>query len=671
MNSKLTLAILAKRSGGPRHQQAGFALLLSLFVGLAVVIGWLMLAARTSSSRLGAALQSENREARLIAESGVDAVISQLNQPRNRLLLARGTSLGEWRDSERYRNLCNNASGQPPSATIAQLGSGTYFDLPAMAANDRFTRRYRLKQVTLKDKDRNPREVGSRSPINLAQRRAVGYIELEIEGQLLRNGAPAATAFIKREYQVVPKCCERSFRGLENSYGNDNRSCPPLPQFLVGTSNSDSRNSSGIKLNTTIPNIRSRENPLERPDQILCYSESTCEGVQDVDRVPIISTNQSIPKVPVLGPEGVPCDEDDSVCIEAGINKARSGGFTARPLDLITQDDKDYIRVNNSGQVEICNKDISTSGENASTLSLYDRTPSIKLSDGKPDCELMMGNGDSSKNVCAEQNINGFKSYHCRIRNIFVNDTGATNDNNVRQNNTLFIDSSNGPIYLYVNEDWAATERSQASDAVNLRLARMTTASFTPPAYQAIYTVGNFNDGQIQHVYCGSRNGQKPKTGSEACTEKAPSEITSRTAIVSACRRKFNQELKRAEEDCSQTVDDDPKNNINKVNAVIGDDGFVRDLFFFMPNSKLTIEGDPFGDDDAQGKPQVAAALWVNDLEFTNDPELKERKTEIYVPGPNAEFFGLQTSLEDPYTPRIRFDYIARNITNSLLFFRP
>jgi len=677
MHSRLTLLLLARRAGPTRHQQAGFALLLSLFVGLAVVIGWLMLAARTSSSRLGAALQSENREARLVAESGVDAVISQLNQPRNRILLAQGTSLGEWQSSERYRNLCNNASRQPPSTTIAQLGNGTYFDLPAVAANDRFTRRYRLKQVSLKDKDRNPRELGSRSPINLAQRGAVGYIELEIEGQLLRNGTPAATAFIKREYQVVPKCCERSFRGPgvdSGPYGTDNRFCPGFPQFLVGTGNSQDRTTGGMKVNGNDPELRSRESEGEdRPEDILCYTTTgSCPGVAAADGVPVVTTDQEVPKVPVLGVDGTPCDDQDAACIEAGINKARTGGFTARPIDLITQidtqndpkTDKDYIRVNSQGQVEICNKQSSpeyvstpisqlSNQQKRDIKQSFDKNPTIIPGS----CEPMMGTNDESKDVCAEKNVDGKRTYHCRIRNIFVNDTGNVNaERDVRQNNTLFIDTSNGPIYLYVNEDWAATTREQASQAVKTRLARMTTASFTPPDYRAIYTVGNFNDGQIQHVYCDS------PSDTQACTREAPFERTSQASIISACRRKFNQEKRIAEEDCQGRGPDGRPNGTNTVNAVIGDDGFVRDVFFYMPNSTLTINGDPVDENDAQGKPQVAAAVWVDNLEFNG------RSTELWAPGGRDDFYGLEISpLQARYTPVI-FDYIARNVTNSFLF---
>jgi hypothetical protein len=700
MRGKMMLALIAHRSGVARRRQEGFALLLSLFVGLAVVIGWLMLAARSSSSRLGAALQSENREARLVAESAIDVVINELNQPRNRMLLAQGEEPADWQAASppggsppdaRFLNTCNNALSLSPSSTIGEIGKSAvepsfYLPLPNNPGNDRFSRRFRLRRVTLKNSNRQSGSDYSPNQINLREPGAFGYIELEVEGQVLRNGVPAATASITREYQVVPKCCQRSFRGPGDPdqdrdpitnvrpglYGNDERGCSDgFPQFLVGTGNSyDSstgidRNIGGLNYGIT-PEVRSRKIPSEKPGEILCFTKSPtgkCDGETQADNVPVIPTDQFTPKAPVLGPQGVPCAEKDLKCIEEGIEKARNGGFTARSIDLINQGDRDYIRLNDQGKVEICDKQASpeyvknwdelTNQEKADTKKAFD--PSTTVIDGS--CELMMGNADPDMDVCAEQEIDGFKTYHCRIRNIYVNDTGAggRSESRVRQNNTLFIDSSNGPIYLYVNEDWAATSLDQASDRVQKAWNEARKATKTHDDYAAIFTPGRYDDGQIQHVYCGPVNGKNPPGASEACATAAPAEITSRAAIVSACRRIF--ENGQVKEDCKGP------NDTNTVNMMIGDDGFVRDLFLFMPNSSITISGDPFGSNEAQGKPQVAAAVWVDRLRFTN------RATQLYVPGEDAEFYGLETNPDDKFRPPF-FDYIARSITSSSLFRR-
>jgi hypothetical protein len=56
-------------------------------------------------------------------------------------------------------------------------------------------------------------------------------------------------------------------------------------------------------------------------------------------------------------------------------------------------------------------------------------------------------------------------------------------------------------------------------------------------------------------------------------------------------------------------------------------------------------------------------AVWVDNIRFTN------RTTQLYVPGEDAEFFGLETNPDDRFRPPF-FDYIARSITSSSLFRR-
>ena len=103
----------------------------------------------------------------------------------------------------------------------------------------------------------------------------------------------------------------------------------------------------------------------------------------------------------------------------------------------------------------------------------------------------------------------------------------------------------------------------------------------------------------------------------------------------------------------------------SEVSADIGDDGYVRGIFLYAPNSTITLLGDPNPNDDgdaAQGKPQLAAAVWAHQLRFQG------RTTQIYVPGRDPEFFGLQTTYDARWTPRFTFDYVARAVTGGSLF---
>lgn len=730
MNSRLLLQLLAPARQRTRLQD-GFALALSLFVAFTVILGWLALANRSTSSRLGAALQNENREARVAAETGIAMVIDELNRPANRMLLTQGNNLSgktlpaggklpRWTEpvanNSPLINPCPNQSTTDttrlikPTATVALFGSGSFVSLPAINEQTGITRQFRLVDYRLKNADRRPDP--SRFPgdsatqhnpdlVNLKPRnpafpnakQGVGYAEVIVEGQLVRDGKVVATSVVSQEFQVVPKCCGRSFRGPSDPsegservssgelrprgiYGDDNRSCSAdFPTLVLGMGNTERRNNGGIPRTISMPEIRNMEDPSSRPPRIICYTtQSACGGQTAPDGVPIIPTSRKSPSVPVLGADGNPCDEEDIECMRLGIQKASAKGFTARSIELVDIADpklgcpadtarcnsatdpyaKDYIRVNSKGNVEICNK--TYGGENASTTTDYDRTPTIV----RGSCELMMNNPDNSKNVCSKQEIGGYVTYHCRIRNIFVNDFGAINEAQAKANNTLFIDTSRAPIYLHINEDWAKTKLESTPEGNKDPLGDlMINNGLFPTNFKPIYTTGGYNDGQIQHVYCGDRNGSAPPSDDKACVETVPADISTRAAIVSACRREFDTANQRVIDTC--TRDSRP----SEVGADIGDDGFVRGLFIFAPNSTITLFGDPNPNDDgdaAQGKPQLAAAVWAHQLRFEG------RTTQIYVPGRDPEFFGLQTTYDARWTPRFTFDYVARAVTGGSLF---
>lgn len=729
MNSRLLLQLLAPARRRNRLQD-GFTLALALFVAFTVILGWLALANRSTSSRLGAALQSENREARLAAETGIAMVIDELNRPANRMLLTQGDNLSTWTapvaNNSPLINPCANQSATDPaflvkpSAAVANYGSGSFITLPAVNGQTGVTRQFRLVDYRLKNADRLPDSDRADVPksaqpgyqpdlVNLRPqpenpklrnpRMGVGYAELIVEGQLVLNGKEPkvlASTVVSQEFQVVPKCCNRSFRGpnppdeatqkaegFERTstgelrprgvYGDDNRACSAdYPTLVLGLGNDERRFNGGVPNSLNIPEIRNMEDPTTRPTRILCYTtQSACSGQRAPDQVPIVPTTRKPPPVPVLGADGTPCDESDIECMRLGILKARSGGFNARSIELMDATDalcpadsgrcnsatnayaKDYIRVNSRGNVEICNK--TYGGPDASTTTAYDTTTTIV----RGSCELMMNNPDSSKNVCAKQVIGGYTSYHCRIRNIFVNDFGATNEASARANNTLFIDTSRAPIYLHVNEDWAKTRPEAQNGKTDPISGQMIRNGIDPSAFKPIYTTGGYNDGQIQHVYCGERNGSAPPSDDQACVKTVPPEISTRAAIVSACRREFDSANQQVIDTCIR--DSRP----SEVSADIGDDGYVRGVFLYTPNSAISLLGDPNPNDDgdaAQGKPQLAAAVWAHQLRFQG------RTTQIYVPGRDPEFFGLQTTYDARWTPRFSFDYVARAVTAGSLF---
>jgi hypothetical protein len=752
MNSRLLLQLLARQPRGRHTREGGFAMALSLFVAATVMVGWVALANRSNSSRLGAALQDENREARIAAESGLAVVIDELNRPANRRILVKGQMIGveenpalePWNqpitnNSSALVNPCANTEVKTdekirPTALATSIGeSGTkesYIPLTGRAGTDRYARRFRLVRYELKNADRstgrnyNPDDVNLRpNPVDTDTKkvafpsRGVGYVELTVEGQVLRGSTILATSRVTQELQVVPKCCNRSFRGpgdvsresersadnfLPGIYGDDNRFCfDDFPQMVLGAGNSPARDGrpvrsdGGLYLSSgSTPNLRNQNDPLQRPQRVLCYTpEAKCAGTPFIDGVPVVKSEIKPPNVPVLSKDGIPCEAEDIECQKKGINAAKS--LSSRSIELINRTTpcspgeqdcqingaktnsatdkfaKDYIRVNGKN-IEICNKEyynpndesIPKNPDYAATANQFDKSP--KIVEGS--CETLYDHSkpNDSKNVCARQEIDGFVSYHCRIKNIFVNDFDGKTEANALANNTLFIDSTGNSetkdprINLHINEDWAKT-KLPPSDPNSKDPIRetMNANGDLPSTFSSIYTVGGYNDGQIQHVNCGNSS---TSSAGDACLTRAKPEISTRAAIVSACKRKFNENTGKVDDLC------DTERRSNTVSAQIGDDGYMRGMFIYAPYSTISIYGDPTFDsgwdkeDLDQGRPQMAAAVWAHRLRFVY------RTTELYIPGVNAEFFGMETSNNDRYTPTFTFDYVARGTTGRSLF---
>ena len=740
MNSRLWLQLLARQPRGRHTREGGFAMALSLFVAATVLVGWVALANRSNSSRLGAALQDENREARIAAESGLAVVIDELNRPANRRILVRGQMIGvsanpalePWNqpitnNASALVNPCANTEVNTeerirPTALATSIGqgeNGDFIPLTGRGGADRYARRFRLVRYELKNADRStgpdydPDNVNLRpNPVDPGSnkvkfpKRGVGYVELTVEGQVLRGGELLSSSRVTQELQVVPKCCNRSFRGpgdmsrqgersddnfLPGIYGDDNRFCyDDFPQMVLGTGNGPGRNDGGLFLVNSTPNLRNQNDPSQRPNRVLCYTtQASCGGQPFIDEVPVTRSETNIPHVPVLGPDGIPCDAEDIDCQKKGIDKAKS--LSSRPIELINRTipcdpgdskcetdgskknsrtdkyAKDYIRVQGKN-LEICNKSYNPGNSaTAATNNRYDRAPEIVPGS----CETLYDHSrpNDSKNVCARQEKDEFVSYHCRISNIYVNDFDGKTEASALANNTLFIDSTGNPetkdprINLHINEDWAKTKLASDPKSPEYEndkniIEAMKTNGLSPFGFRSIYTVGGYNDGQIQHVNCGNRG----SADQEACLTPADSSISTRSAIVSGCKKEFNQVKNSVEDTCQRD------RRSSTVFAEVGDDGYMRGMFLYAPYSTITVYGDPttgssWDDQDLdQGRPQIAAAVWTHRLRFVN------RSTEIYVPGVNADFFGMETSRDDRYAPNFTFDYVARGTTGRSLF---
>ena len=664
----LFLLLTRTRARGER----GFGLLLAMLVALITVSSAVTLVSRTQSGWLGVAEQSESRLAREAAEAGLTRVIGELNLPVNRRLLVNPMPFTAWKTRaaghESLINPCSllqSAKKIDPSSreglkriadpSLSMAAIPLDMDTPTPGIQ----RRFLLRSVRLSDSTRSrwyrstrPQVDGdatveksaddfSESLINFNTSNNVGAIELVVQGQVLKGGRVVATSNLSREYLVVPKCCTSSFGGPAQMFGNDFRWCPSYPSLILGLANTSTSHHGGIYVRSSaIPELRQRTNTDLRPPNILCHvaiSGQTCGGKEEVDGVAVNSTTQSFPSLPKLDSDGLPCDTSKAACRDSTppssafsieLFNHNNGAASNSPDEVYA---KDYLRVFND-KVQICNKEYSATGSDAASMANYDHTPKI-----------VSGSCRDLMEYCARQVVDGYATYHCRVKNIYVNDFGATSDGEVRQNNTLFIDTSNGPIYLYIYKQWAKKGLT-VGDPVQAQMDSFDYADDSPPSnFAPIYTVGGYNDGQIQHVRCSPYASE-----ADACVDKSQSVASmSRAAIIS-------------------DLENNPVDRTDYT-ALIGDDGFVRDVFFWMPYASLHLAGDPnifdTGGDAPQGKPQLSAGLWLNNLRFSR------RTTQVYVPSADDEFYPYMRSPNDRLRSVV-FDWVARSSTITSLFQR-
>lgn len=216
----------------PKDQetQDGFILPLIIVAAFTILLGSLAIANRSSFSVLGSLFQRQGTEAREAAEAGANRIIGELNEPPNRRFLlssnANVTS-GLWSSTELasgslLSSVCTTASqtlssnrqlgttGSPPSTGpypwVYLNASGT------ITTNiNQANRAYRLVALT-----RRP-PVSHFNLFRNNQDDGWGRFTLQVEGASVINGQITSNIVLEREYQVAPKCCNRSFGGAHGS----------------------------------------------------------------------------------------------------------------------------------------------------------------------------------------------------------------------------------------------------------------------------------------------------------------------------------------------------------------------------------------------------------------------------------------------------------------------
>jgi hypothetical protein len=278
IQARLQMALILNSSKG----QQG-SVLVGLFVALGLVVSaagavWLL-----QGGKLASQLGSDANNAQAVAEAGADQVIGVWNQPENRRLLVSGDAApSTWTATNQTSPCLSSTNTRPganngnPSAEARNLVDGNFRNIDNIGQTATGDRQFRLRAIrystgTPGSADRRtisrtfnvanatstsagiiPNGSTFRDLINLDDPDGVGalkagvntgYIAVEVESRVFRNGVQVATATVTKEFQVLPKCCGASF-GSNNtggqsftgsgSLGSDSRLCGVDFGMIVG-----------------------------------------------------------------------------------------------------------------------------------------------------------------------------------------------------------------------------------------------------------------------------------------------------------------------------------------------------------------------------------------------------------------------------------------------------
>ena len=400
----------------PRREEgeAGYSLALTLLVVLASLLATVALALRGGSGQLAAAWQSQSREARQTAEAGLTAIIGELNKAPNRRMLVSGRGLGAWSSSPDalQQNPCLQSTAVVPTTSLARsYGGATTQNLDgdtsrsfvlrsvryANNTRDRWLEsRYDAAGNLISSSSGTSYDNSGNQLVNLKASTppAVGYLQLGVEGRLSRGGTVVARSLVTREYQVVPKCCGRSFYGPGGVFGVDARSCNNGASdgklgLVVGFSGG------GISVTGQSGTVLGPDG--DRLDAVLCVTTgSSCSSTG------ITTQTGSVPVLPIT--------------LEVQPAPSPPSSLTSSAALTLNGTQNKVLRFNSAGTaMELC--DVSGSTVSGCTATGYCLVQTNSTADG-----------------------------HCRLQRLDLSGSAQ-----------LAIDSSRGRIALYFNDGSGST----------------------------------------------------------------------------------------------------------------------------------------------------------------------------------------------------------------------
>lgn len=271
----LTHALVASRRS---DEHGAVTVAVGIVAALVLILSGAAVVQLSSGNLRGVFASSDTRQARGAAAEGTELMIDTWNQPQNRRLLVSGQSPTDW-NAANLRSPCfesttntrpgPNNDGLPDQAAI-NLGDGQWRNVVsgAVATATQDGRQFRLVRISFTASDGgatpNPRGLrrtatpgaaatGATLPtgvtswdqlVNLDDPDGLGnaqpgsnrgFVVLEVEGRVVRNGQVVANSRETREFEVLPKCCGASlgsnnsggmnYAGAAGSLGSDSRVC--------------------------------------------------------------------------------------------------------------------------------------------------------------------------------------------------------------------------------------------------------------------------------------------------------------------------------------------------------------------------------------------------------------------------------------------------------------
>lgn len=448
------ISYFAKSSSGAKSAGNIVLVLVFSFAALMLASGLLL---RAKGSLLGSYFSSSSSISNDVAEYGIRSIVSDLSRTPNRKLLVASKASGSWVTPSNWvtttsatQNPCAVSSSgvyTPPSAISGVAGTSK------ANVNGNSDRQFWLREVTYREitSTGSRVEVGYRrssvgsawsivggtgytgNTINLAGVTR-GYIVLQVQGEATQN-AKTSTSVITREFELVPKCCGRSYgytyaslSSPVQSFGQDLRSCPAAGLGVLNLVTG--ANGNGI-FNINGKSFDLWENAIyANQDQAITLNPSDAKSLDgDTNLVP---TGQQLPPQ-IDEPAGIP----NSACIFGNNNNsdlvlpaAGTGGSPSLSCDdgassttiTVYQDNGNANKTKGKDPVYSCPSDQFSVFPNTAAVIpdgsiVQAQNGSITTADYR-NCYVPTTSTTSTPQPYCIESPSGSNSWYCRIRYI-------------------------------------------------------------------------------------------------------------------------------------------------------------------------------------------------------------------------------------------------------------